>query len=45
METKWVKAKNGRMVRRTFISDGERVAIAIVIGLCFVAALVLMATK
>ena len=42
METKWVKARNGRMVQRTYISEGERWGIAIVLAICFVGSLFLI---
>ena len=39
METRRVKAKNGRMVERTYLSDGERMGLAVAIAVAFVFAL------
>ena len=39
METRRVKAKNGRMVERTYLSAGERIGLVVAIAVAFVFAL------
>ena len=45
METKWIRAKNGRMVKRTYVTKGEHLAITVAIGLCFILSLFLVFIK